>query len=80
MADYAGAFEARELTGTILLKRPDLMRRWREASEAGLIVAVTQERRNYALVKDSELFADLRGAAGAELKAYPVDAAGRVRV
>lgn len=78
--EYAGAFEARELTGTVLLPRPDLMRRWREASEAGLVVAVTQDQRNYALVKDVDLFADLREAGGADLKAYAVDDQGRVRV
>ena len=80
MPGYAGAFEARELIGTVLLKRPDLMRRWREASEAGLIVAVTQGRRNYSLVKDPALLAELHEAGAPELRVYEVDEAGRVRV
>lgn len=45
-----------------------------------MIVAVTQGRKNYALVRDVKLFADLCEAGGGQLTAYAVDGAGRVQV
>ncbi len=65
------AFEARDLTGTVLLKNKDLMELWKWASNEGLVQAVRVDGANYAVVKDEDLAERLGAVKG--LTAYRFD-------
>ena len=65
------AFEARDVTGTVLLKNKDLMELWKWASNEGLVQAVRVGGVNYAVVKDEDLAARLGTVKG--LTAYRFD-------
>lgn len=64
------AYEARELTGTVLLRDPELMVRWKEASARQAVLARTVNGTNYTIIADAELAAEIRRLHGDELTLY----------
>jgi hypothetical protein len=66
------AFEAREVTGEVLLKDRTLMELWKWASDEGQVQAVQLGGDNYAVVKDEDLAAKLQAFAPG-LKRYAYD-------
>ena len=70
------AFEAREVTGSALLKDRQLLELWKWAAKEGLIDAITSGGRNYVVVKDDDLVERIRAAAPALIE-YRYDAANR---
>jgi hypothetical protein len=66
------AYDAREVTGSVLLLDRELMALWKWASDEGRIEAVTVAGKNYAVVKDEDLVQRIREAA-ADLKEYRYD-------
>ncbi|MBS3934421.1 MAG: hypothetical protein KGZ35_08695 [Truepera sp.] len=68
------AFEARDLTGAVLLKEAALMKDWRAASQRGDVLAVTVQGINYVVVKDAALVEAIKRAAP-QLTAYRYDPA-----
>jgi hypothetical protein len=66
------AYDAREVTGSVLLLDRELMALWKWASDEGHIEAVTVAGKNYAVVKDEDLVQRIREAA-ADLKEYRYD-------
>ncbi|HEX2864429.1 MAG TPA: hypothetical protein VHN99_07650 [Deinococcales bacterium] len=67
------AYEARELTGTVLLRDPDLMARWKDASAREAVLARTINGTNYAVLTDPDLAAEIRRLHGGELSLYSFD-------
>lgn len=66
------AFDAREVTGEVLLVEPEVMAAWKAASQRGEVLAVTVAGRNYAVVKDPALVEAIRQAAP-QLATYRYD-------
>ena len=56
------AFEAKEVTGSVLLRNPSLMEMWKWAADEGKVQAVSIEGKNYAVVKDEDLAGRIRAA------------------
>lgn len=67
------AFDAREVTGEVLLKDRAMMELWKWASSEGQVEAVRVGGENYAVVKDEDLVAKLLAYAP-QLKRYRYDA------
>lgn len=68
------AFEAKEITGEVLLKDRSLMELWKWASDEGQVQAVSVKGKNYAVVKDEDLVARIRSVAPG-IKEYRYDEA-----
>lgn len=66
------AFEAREVTGEVLLKDRTLMELWKWASDEGQVQAVEVGGRHYTVVKDEDLAAKVQAFAPG-LKRYAYD-------
>ena len=62
------AFDAKEVTGSVLLKNPSLMELWKWAADEGKVQAVSVQGKNYAVVKDEDLAARIRAAGVAALE------------
>ena len=71
------AFDAKEVTGSVLLKNPSLMELWKWAADEGHVQAVSVEGKNYAVVKDEDLAERIR-AAGVSAHDYDDEAKGLV--
>ena len=56
------AFDAKEVTGNVLLKDPGLMELWKWAAVDGMVQAVSVKGKNYAVVKDEDLAERIRAA------------------
>ena len=54
------AFEAKEVTGSVLLRNPSLMEMWKWAADEGKVQAVSVKGKNYAVVKDEDLAERIR--------------------
>ena len=67
------AFEAREITGTVLLRDPNLMTRWKDAATREEIMAVSVDGVNYSVVKDAELVRMINLRYGSGLTRYEYD-------
>ena len=63
------AFDAKEVTGNVLLKNPSLMELWKWAADEGKVQALSVKGKNYAVVKDEDL-AEQIGAAGVPIYRY----------
>ena len=69
--DYAvvyPAFDAKEVTGNVLLKNPGLMELWKWAADEGMVQAVSVKGKNYAVVKDEDLAERIQAAGVAALQ------------
>lgn len=66
------AFEAREVSGGVLLKDRKLMELWKWAADEGQIEAVKYGGKNYAVIKDEDLVDKLQAFAP-DIKRYSYD-------
>lgn len=65
------AYDAKEITGTVLLKNRKLMELWKWASDEGRVKAVSVGGKNYAVVMDDDLAQHIAEAApGLEHQRY----------
>ena len=67
------AFDAKEVTGDVLLKDPSLMELWKWAADEGMVQAVSVKGKNYAVVKDEDLAERIRSA-GVSARGYDGEA------
>jgi hypothetical protein len=67
------AFEAREITGTVLLRDPALMARWKDAATRDEIVAVSINGVNYSVVKNADLVQAINLRYGSGLSRFEYD-------
>ncbi len=56
------AFDAKEVTGNVLLKNPSVMELWKWAANEGKVQALSVKGKNYVVVKDEGLAEQISAA------------------